>query len=86
MNRPTLGEQIAISKMTDEECIKALLPQTSLGKIDFWLHNHCLLVWRIVHWNWFDTWEGSENADKYKSWDMKLKRRLFGGNKPYKQD
>lgn len=80
MIRPILEEQIMASKMTDEECINALLPQTFLDEIDFWLHNHCLLIWRIIKWNWFDIWEGSEDADRYRSWDIKLKRKLFGGN------
>ncbi len=65
MKRPTLEEQIRISKMTDEECIKALLPQTPLGKIDFWLHNHCLLVWRIFKWNWFNIWTGEKGFIKF---------------------
>jgi len=80
MGRPTLEEQIRISKMTDKECIEALVPSKGLRLINFWIYRHCELLWRIVHWNWFDIWEGTEDADKYRSWYIKLKRRLFGGN------
>jgi hypothetical protein len=78
MNRPTLEEQIRISKMTDKEAIKALAPERN---IDLWIHRHCSLLWHIIHWNWFDIWEGTEDADKYRSREIKLKRKLFGGNK-----
>lgn len=75
--RPTLEEQIAVSKMTDEELVELLRPP----RVKFWLYRHCNLLWSIVYWNWFDIWEGIEDADEYRSWYMKLKRRLFGGNK-----
>ena len=81
MDRPTLEAQIGVSKMTRDELMELLLLHTPLKWISFWLHNHCLIVWRIIYWNWFDIWEGSENADKYRSWDIKIKRRLFGGNR-----
>jgi len=81
MKRPTLEDQIRVSKMTDRECVEALLPHTPFGKVDFWLHWRFSLFWSVIHWNWFDIWEGSENADKYRSWYIKLKRHFFGGNK-----
>ena len=67
MDRPTLEEQIRINKMTDEECIRALM--TPLG----WIHNHCLLVWRIIRWNWFNIWTGEEGfilfaKHKFREW------------------
>lgn len=82
MERPTLEEQIRVSKMTREELIECLMPSGSYQRFDFWVHNHCILVWRVINWNWFDIWEGIEDADKYRSWEIKLKRKLFGGNKP----
>ncbi len=75
--RPTLEEQIRISKMSDKELIEVLRPP----RVRFWIFRHFELLWHIIHWNWFDIWEGSENADEHRSWYMKLKRRLFGGNK-----
>ncbi len=51
--RPTLEEQIAVSKMADAECIKALRG-VGLERADFWLYRRLRLVWRVIHWNWFD--------------------------------
>ena len=81
MTRPTLEEQIRISKMTEEEWIEALLPHGFWQRLDFWMHNYLLLLWRIIHWDWFDVFEGLEDVDKYRPWYMKLKIKLFGGNK-----
>jgi len=52
--KPTLEEQIAVSKMTEEECIRALMPKGFRQKCDFWLHCHFLFLWQLIHWNWFD--------------------------------
>ncbi len=73
LEKPTLEEQIRVSKMTDGECIKALT-----GGWHFWVFRHSELLWTILFWNWFDIWEGSENANSYRSWYMKLKIKLFG--------
>lgn len=77
MERPTLEEQIRVSKMTDEELVQLLAPP---GNVDFWIHWHFEFLWRVIHWNWFDIWEGSEDADKHREWFIKVKRKLFGGN------
>lgn len=79
--RPTLEEQIAVSKMTEEELIQALMPHTFLERMEFWIFCHHKLLWHIICWNWFDILEGTEDADKYRSWYIKLKRKLFGDNK-----
>lgn len=81
MDRPTLEDQIILSKMTREELIDQLMPHGLWQISSFWLHRHCKLLWCVVRWNWFDIWEGSENADEYRAWYIKLKIRLFGGNK-----
>lgn len=81
MSRPTLEEQIRVSKMTDEELREFFLPHGLWQWVDFRIHWHLTFLWHVIHWNWFDIWEGSENADKYRSWDIRLKRKLFGGNK-----
>jgi hypothetical protein len=65
MDRPTLEEQIRVSKMTDEECIDALIPHTFWGRIDFWLDCHCPLLWRILHWNWFNIYTGESGVVKF---------------------
>jgi len=54
MKRPTLDEQIRISKMTDEECIEALVPSKGWQSIDFRIFCHCKVLWQLIHWNWFD--------------------------------
>ncbi len=65
MNRSTLDEQIAISKLTEEDCIRALIPHSVLGRSDFWLHNHLVLVWRFIHWNWFNIFSGERSFFKF---------------------
>lgn len=82
MERPTLEDQIRVSKMTCEECVEALMPHTFWQKLSFWIYNHCESLWHIIRWKWFDMWEGTEDADKYRCWIIKLKRKFFGGNKP----
>lgn len=79
--RPTLEEQIKVSKMTEEELVECLMPHGFWQTLSFWMHNHCELLWHILYWHWFDVWEESENADKHRPWYIKLKRQLFGGNK-----
>lgn len=81
MGRPTLENQIRVSKMTDEECVKALMPHGFWQRANFWIFNHCRLLWCIIRWNWFDAFGGMEDADKYRPWYIKLKRKLFGDNK-----
>ena len=49
--RPTLEDQIRVSKMTDEKCIKLLVPARN---IEFWIFRHCELLWHILYWRWFD--------------------------------
>ena len=78
MTRPTLEAQINASKRADEEIEKFFRPP---GKFGFWIYCHLNLLWHIRYWKWFDIWEGCENADKYRPWCIKLKRKLFGGNK-----
>ena len=53
-DRPTLEEQIAISKLTDEECIKLIVPHDGLRGMDFFIFCHLEWLWHIIHWNWFD--------------------------------
>jgi len=81
MERPTLEEQIRVSKMTREELIDLFRPHGFWQKVSFWMHWHCESLWHIVRWKWNDMWEGTEDADKYRCWAIKLKRKLFGGNK-----
>ena len=78
MERPTLEDQIRANKLTDDEVMEFFKP---VGRVEFWIYCHFELLWHIIYWNWFDVWEESENADKYRTWYIKLKRQLFGGNK-----
>ena len=80
-NRPLLEDQVRVSKMTTEELVEALMPQTLWQKMSFWLFRHNEFLWTVIRWKWFDIREGSEDADKYRPWYIKLKRKLFGGNK-----
>jgi len=73
--RLTLEDQIKVNKMTDEECVKALT-----SGVSFWIFCRSKFLWTIIYWNWFDIWKGSENADNYRPWYIKLKRKLLGGN------
>ena len=50
MKRPTLEDQIEVSKMTREECVEALRPHGFWQTLDFWLFCHCELLWSILHW------------------------------------
>ena len=52
-DRPTLEEQIAVSKLTYEECMELIRPH-GLKKVDFFLHQKVRWLWSILHWNWFD--------------------------------
>ncbi len=87
MKRPTLKDQIdydeMMDNMTDQELQDYFSPVTMFGsqRLDLWVSTHCELLWHIIHWSWFDIWEGREDADQHRRWYMKLKRRLFGGNK-----
>jgi len=83
-DRPTLEDQLAVSKMTNEDCVDALMPHVFWQTLSFWMFTYCEFLWRIIHWNWFDIWEETEDADKYRTWYIKLKRKLFGSNKPRK--
>ena len=65
MDRPTLEEQIRVSKMTEEELVKALLPHTPFERVSFWLHSHCPFVWRVVRWNWFNIWTEEKGFMKF---------------------
>lgn len=51
--RPTLEDQIAISKLQDEECIE-LLKGKGIKRVDFWIFCHMEALWHIIHLNWFD--------------------------------
>jgi hypothetical protein len=52
-DRPTLKEQIAVSKLTDQECIE-LLKGKGLYRFDFWIFRKVKWLWSLIHWNWFD--------------------------------
>ncbi|KKL19405.1 hypothetical protein LCGC14_2465830, partial [marine sediment metagenome] len=54
--KPTLEEQIAVSKLSDDECIKLLCP----SGLNFWLYRKLPFVWRLVRWNWFNIWTEDE--------------------------
>ena len=54
MERPTLEDQITVSKMTDEECIEALVPRKGRLGVDFRIFCHWEFLWHLIHWNWFD--------------------------------
>jgi hypothetical protein len=59
-DRPTLEEQIRGSKMTYKELVDCLMPHGVHQHIDFWFHNHCQFLWRLVRWNWFNLWTGEK--------------------------
>lgn len=67
--RPTLEEQIYISKLTREECIKLLMPHTPFQRLDYWIFRHChwlhSLYWGIV--NFFYPWD-IETKRRYIKW------------------
>ena len=77
VGRPTLEDQIALSKMSGDELIQLLRPHTFLGWCSFYLHWHCESLWHVVCCKWFDIWEGTEDADGYRCWAIRLKRRLL---------
>ena len=86
MNRPTLESQIRLSKMSEDELKDLFLPHGFWQKLDHQIFLHFESLWEIIHWNWFDIWEGSEDANKYRSWGIKIKRKLFGGNNAQKHN
>ena len=82
MMRPTLEDQIRLSKMSREELIDLLMPHGLHQHINFWLHNNCLLIWRIKNWNWFNIWTGESGFRKFmrhgfKEWE---EPNIKGGN------
>ena len=56
--RPTLEEQIRVSKMTDEELIKLLMLPS---KIEFWLFRHSQFLYSLLYWSWFCIWCGKKH-------------------------
>ena len=64
-NRPTLERQIAISKMTDEECIDALIPHGFGGKLEFFIFCHFYFLWCIFRWKWYDKRTDSYSFKEY---------------------
>ena len=64
-NRPTLKEQIEVSKMTDEEIVDLFLPHGFWEKLDFWMCFHCLIIWRLANWNWFNVWTNEKSFVKF---------------------
>ena len=60
-DRPTLEDQLAVSKLTDEDCMRLLTGGNPLLRMDFWLHRNCRWAWHIINWNWFNVWTG-ENS------------------------
>ena len=52
--KPTLGEQIAISKLSDEELVDLFLPHGCWQHINFWTFEHLPLLhqlfWKTVCW------------------------------------
>ena len=60
-------------ELTDEECIKLLMPHTLQGRVDFWIYYHILLLWRLYRWNWFNVWTGESGfrlfaKHRFKEW------------------
>jgi hypothetical protein len=54
-DRPTLKEQIAVSKLTDQECVDLLTCKGQpIKQIDFWIFRKVKWLWSLIHWNWFD--------------------------------
>lgn len=43
--------------MSNKELLELFTP---LNKTDYWLHNHLCLLWRAIHWNWFNVFTGEE--------------------------
>lgn len=58
MRRPTLEEQIQVSKVTDEELIETLAPSKGWQGLNFWFFCHAKLLWRVIHWNWLEVMKG----------------------------
>lgn len=53
-DRPTLEEQIAVSKMTDQELRDLLTCRHDFWRrLDLFIFCHSELFWHIIHWNWF---------------------------------
>ncbi len=53
-NRPTLEDQLRVRQMSREELIELLAPTKGWAGLDLSLYIHCVLLWRIIHWNWFE--------------------------------
>lgn len=63
--RPTLEEQIRISKMTDEELMDFFLPHGFWGRIDFFIFRHIHFLWCIYRWRWYDKRTDSYSLKAY---------------------
>lgn len=60
MERPTLEEQIRVSKMTRDELVECLMPHGMQERFSFWLHDYCLFLWRVIFWKWVNIWTGEK--------------------------
>jgi len=46
-----------LEDVSDEELREFFKP---LSKSECWLYKHLCLLWRLVHWNWFNIFTGEE--------------------------
>jgi len=75
-DRPTLADQVTISKMTDDELIDCFMPHGFWQKLDFWIFG-CHLLWNIIHWKWLDLRTDTYSFKEYwKSVWLKIRRKV----------
>jgi len=63
--RPTLAEQIAISKLSTEDCIKLIQGNWYHRNIEMFFFNHLTFVWRVANWNWWNMWTEERSFWKF---------------------
>ncbi len=77
MNLPTLEQQIATSKLSDEECVNLLLGRNHWYlRLNFWIFRFAPFLWRVLNFNWWCIWCGKNH---FYLKDNKCYRQYKGG-------
>ena len=61
MDKPTLEEQLAVSKFSFEECINLLKG----NPIEWIIYRKLNTIWHVIHWNWFNIYTEEESCWSY---------------------
>lgn len=59
--------------VSEEELLEVFKPAS---KTELWLYIHLHLLWRIIHWNWFNIYTGEEGfwlffKHRFREWGNK---------------